>query len=122
MKRIWHHYQKWEEYHAGMWGNVSAQDSLKLLADAIKFTGDADLYGSFMRRVIKEWPISCEHNLTETGQNRKAWIGHAAACLAIKCPEHITREAWGHLSQDQQDRANDKAQEAIEAWESAHAK
>lgn len=121
MKRIWHHYERWEEVGAGMWASIPAHEARKHLKDAISFTGDAKLYGSFMRRVIAEWPISCEHNLTDLGQNRKAWIGHAATALAIGCPEHITREAWGKLTQQQQDEANAQAQEAIEAWESAHA-
>lgn len=119
MKRIWHHYKKWEEVGAGMWDGASAEESRGHLSRAIKFTGDAKLYGSYMRRVIVEWPFSCEHNLTDIGQNRKAWIGHAATALAIGCPEHITRQAWGHLSKQQQDDANEQAQAAIEEWENA---
>jgi len=88
-----------------------------LLKQAIEFTGNPPLYGSFMMRVIKEWPISCEHNLTCKGMNRQAWIGHAAACIAIGCPEHITREAWAYLTQEQQDLANAEADKAIAQWE-----
>lgn len=119
MKRIWHHFKKWEEVKAGMWRNVPAREHSIHLQKAIAFTGDAELYGSFMFRVIREWPFSCEQNLTDLGQNRKAWIGHAATTLAIGCPEHITREAWGHLTQEQKDKANKKARQAIEAWENA---
>lgn len=121
MKRIYHPYWNWEEYKAGMWRNVSALSAVSFLSKAIKFTGDAELYGSFMLKVADAWPISCEHNLTDVSQNRKAWIGHAAACLAIQCPEHITREAWGRLTQKQQDDANAKAEEAIKYWELSHA-
>lgn len=104
-----------------MWRTVSGDERIDFLRKAIEFTGDAELYGSFMLRVIAEWPISCEQNLTDTSQNRKAWIGHAATCLAIDCPEDITRQAWSQLSQKQQDDANAKAQEAIEKWEKEHA-
>lgn len=116
MKRIWHPYDEWEDFQNGMWREVSQRDRADLLPKAIVFTGDADLYGSAMLRVIEEWPISCEQNLTDTGQNRRAWIGHAACALAIGCPEYITREAWGHLTQDQRDRANAKADYAIRRW------
>lgn len=118
MNKIWHPYWAWEDYKAGMWRTVSGRDRSKLLRRAINFTGDAKLYGSFMRRVISEWPTACEHHLTDVGSNRKAWIGHAATCMAINCPEDITRSAWGYLSICQQDEANAEADAAIQLWES----
>jgi len=36
--------------------------------------------------------------------------------LAIQCPEYIVRQAWGMLSQEQQEKANQKADQAISAW------
>lgn len=103
-----------------MWRKVTKSEEESLLPAAIRFTGNAPLYGQWMRRVVKEWPVSCEHNLTDLGQNRKAWIGHAATQLAINCPEYITRAAWAHLTQRQQDDANRQAQFAIELWESEY--
>lgn len=122
MKRIYHNYLKWEEHHAGMWQHLPKEQSERLLQEAIIFTGDHKLYGSWMMKVIKEWPISCEQNLTDRSMNRQAWIGHAACCLAIGCPEHITRAAWHYLTQEQQDLANNQASFAISAWEKAHGK
>ncbi len=120
MKRIWHHYRIWEDYKAGMWRTVSGAEREEMLQDAIEFTGDAELYGSWMLKVIEQWPIACEQNLTDTGMNRKAWIGHAACCLATGIPEDITRSAWRELTELQQDTANAKAQEAIDLWEKRH--
>ncbi len=117
MKQIFHPYTEWEDYQAGMWRSMPSKERDLFLQRAIDFTGDAELYGSFMMRVIEEWPISCEHNLTDLSQNRKAWIGHAACCMAIDCPENVTREAWGHLNQEQQDKANNMAILAINKWE-----
>ena len=122
MKRVYHRYEKWEEVKAGMWESVTGKTRAKHLQQAIEFTGNAELYGEWMLNVITAWPISCEHNLTAIETNRKAWIGHAACCLAIGCPEDITRHAWGFLTQDQQDKANDKAQFAIEQWEAKYLK
>lgn len=98
-----------------MWGSV--KDRAKFLQKAIEFTGDAELYGSYMSRVADEWPYSCEHNLTDASQNRRAWIGHAACALSFGCPEDIVRQAWGYLSEEQQIAANAKADEAIRRWE-----
>ena len=95
----------------------SPQNREQMLCDAIEFTGCAESYGAAMMRVIKEWPISCEHNLSNIEQNRRAWIGHAACAIEKGFCEDVVREAWGHLRIDQQIAANKKAQQAIEEWE-----
>lgn len=114
MKRIYHPFTKWEDYIHGMWRVAPKDERDQLLPKAIEFTGNAILYGSFMLKVLEQWPVTCEQNLSDRGQNRKAWIGHAACCLAMGCPEDVTRDAWGRLSQQQQDDANAQAQTAIE--------
>jgi hypothetical protein len=115
LNEIWHPFWLWEEVKFNMWGNVDSKK--EWLHKAIEFTGDHVLYGSWMIIVASQWKYSCEHNLTKLDTNRKAWIGHAAVALAIQCPEDIVREAWGYLTEEQQDLANKKAQEAIEYWE-----
>lgn len=117
MKRKYYPYTVWEDYKAGMWRKVSSREEAKYLDEAIRFTGNYEEYGIYMMKVVKVWPISCSHNLTDTTQNRKAWVGHAACCMAINCPEYITRQAWGYLTEMQQKLANDQAQLAIEWWE-----
>ena len=72
MRRVWHPYTAWEEVAAGMWRSVGGDERRRLLPEAIAFTGDHERYGSYMLRVLNAWPISCEHNLSDTGQNRKA--------------------------------------------------
>jgi hypothetical protein len=120
MKKRWHHYLKWEDYQNGMYRTLYGDEKKESLAKAVEFTGNAELYGNWMLEVVEKWPISCEQNLSDTGMNRQAWIGHAACCLAIGCPEDVTREAWAQLSQQQQDEANAKADFAIELWEAIY--
>lgn len=112
---VWLPWWTWEEVGANMWGDVSHRKTW--LQMAIAFTGNAELYGEWMLRVVDEWPHSCAHNLSKRGDKRP-WIGHAAVALAIGCPEHIVREAWAYLTEEQQRKANDKAQQAINYWES----
>ena len=119
-KRVYHPFDKWEEVAHGMWSPV--EDKKLWLEKAIVFTGNYKLYGSYMLRVIKEWPISCENALTDNNLNKKAWVGHAACALAIGCPEHITREAWGHLAYEQQFLANKEADRAIWIWSNNYSK
>jgi len=119
-KRVYHPYELWEEIKFGMWDDVSEEK--EWLEKAILFTGSHKLYGSFMMRVISEWPISCENALTDYNINRRAWVGHAACALGIGCPEHITRKAWRFLSYEQQYLANEEASRAIRAWENNYFK
>ena len=78
MKRVYHPYNVWEDFKCGMWRKVKFGEETKYLEAAILFTGDADLYGAYMIHAINNWPFGCEHNLSCTGMNRQAWIGHAA--------------------------------------------
>ena len=112
---VWLPYNEWEELTFNMWGSV--KDRAEWLKKAIDFTGDHNLYGSWMIKVVDFWPNSCKHNLSKLDTNRKAWIGHAAVALAMQCPEDIVRQAWGFLSEEQQKLANQKAQDAINYWE-----
>jgi hypothetical protein len=98
-----------------MWGDVQDRDAA--IERAKTFTGDHVLYGSYMRRVAREWPISCENSLTDSGCNRKAWIGHAAVALALQIPEDIVRQAWGELTNEQRLLANEEARRTIAEWE-----
>lgn len=101
-----------------MWGDI--KDEKDWIQKAIEFTSDHQLYGSYMLRVINEWPISCENALTDYNMNRKAWLGHAAVALAIQCPEYIVRKAWKYLTDEQKYLANQQASRAISSWENAY--
>lgn len=115
LKRVWLPIEVWEEVSHNMWGEVS--DRKRYLARAVIFTGNHRLYGRYMRKVITEWPNSCINALTDYNLNRKAWIGHAACALALRCPEDITRQAWGLLTDEQRLLANRQAERAIQSWE-----
>jgi len=100
---IWYPFHELEEANSNMCGSVSNRATWREIA--ILFTGNHELYGEWMMKVIDSWPKSCEHNLTKGGDKRP-WIGHAAVALAINCPEDIVREAWGYLSAEHQELAN----------------
>lgn len=122
IKKIWHNYLKWEDYQNGMYATISGDDRKEMLKKAIEFTGDHEFYGLYMLDVIEKWSIACEQNLTDIRINRLAWLGHAACCLAFGCPEDITREAWGYLTEEQQVKADAEASKVILIWESRHEK
>jgi hypothetical protein len=122
MKQIYHNYTKWEDFKNGMWLKVEVEKENEMLQKAITFTGDHEMYGKAMLRVIKEWPITCEHHLTDNAINKKAFIGHCAVCLELGIPEYIVRMAWHYLTKEQQDLANNAADKAISKWLLIHNK
>lgn len=117
LTRVYHPYKKWEEVRWNMWGETFGDCDKWWLELATTFTSNHEVYGSYMFKVIKQWPVSCENALTDRYINQKAWIGHAAAALALFIPEHITRKAWKNLKDEQKYLANKQAERAIRAWQ-----
>lgn len=115
IKPIFHPYWKWEEIHFNMWGTVDDREAY--IKKTVEFTGSHCLYGIFMNMVIHSWPMSCEHNLSQVAQNRRAWLGHAACAFAFNCPEDIVRQAWWMLTDEQRKKADAQAEKAIRLWE-----
>lgn len=118
MKRVWVPVDQWEELRFNMWGDV--KDRRRHLERAVTFTGNHRLYGRYMMRVVQEWPSSCLNALTDGNLNHKAWVGQAACALALRCPEDVTRQAWGLLSNGQRILANRQADRAIQSWKMRH--
>ena len=122
MKQKFYDYTQWEDYKNGMWSLCEKNKEPILLQTAIKFTSDASLYGEWMLKIIKEWPITCMQNLSEITPGRRAFIGHCAVSLALNIPEYITRMAWGFLTIEQQNKANQQADYVIQQWEIQNAR
>ena len=120
IKRVFRHYSEWEEARCGMWIRPIGSEREYHIQRCREFMADTELFRSAMFRAINEWPVSCEVNLTNGSNNRRAWIGHAACCMAIGCPEEPTRAAWWTLTQSQRDAADAAAEEAIREWERAY--
>lgn len=117
MKRVYHPYNKWEETAAGLWRKQTGRERVLYMERCSAFMAVTALFRAAMFRVIQEWPISCEANFTTKSINRQAWLGHAACCIAIDCPEETTRAAWWTLTQPQRESADMAAAEAITEWE-----
>jgi len=112
MKQVYKPYWEWEDWVNGMWSRTD-KDMLK---EAIEFTGDYLRYGKAMGEVIKAWPNTMINSLTNPSINKRAFLGHCACCYSFGCPEYITREAWGHLTDEQRRLADNEAQTRIDKW------
>lgn len=80
-----------------------------------EFLGDIPRFGDALRQVICNWPISCEHFLTNEEMNRVAWLGQASMFWATGVPEKY-RAGFMLLSIESKRLANTIAKEALDVW------
>lgn len=107
--RIFHTFDKWEAVNAGFFApGLKGRDREECEQEYAVFLADSDAFASGIEKVFKEWPNSCEHNLTNSSMNRIAWIGQAAACVAKGLPSTY-RGGFSSLPKEQQTLANELA-------------
>ncbi len=113
VKRVFYHYEQWEDWKKGMFSGDIDNGLIPLCADLLSSVHLRDA----MLEVLKCFPISSDVNLSNYGCNRQAWLGNAACCLVHNASEQVTKVAWRKLSEDQQIKANLIADEVIKQWE-----
>ncbi len=116
MIRRFFHYRDLEEYKCGMWRIVHGEERARNARNAADLMRDRKKFCAAMLRALREWPNSCQHNLTAEDTNRLAFLGHAGWCIAVGSPEENTRIGWHLLNPQEQDCANDAAQEVLDLW------
>lgn len=118
MNRIYHTWEMWECFRAGFFDTSSKNKSLtdddcrKQYADFLK---NSFAFQTSAIRVITEWPVSTEHNLTNENMNRLAWIGQAAACIECGLPSKYCG-GFNLLSNSDRAIANNVALGVLNAW------
>lgn len=115
MERIFHHYNKWEDFHAGMYAE-SREGRKERVKQAAHILGTPSICKKAMEKVISEWQIATEYNLSNAEINRKAWLGQAACSCYAGIHEDETREAWGIMTEPQRIEANRIAASIIRKW------
>ena len=118
-RRVFFHYREWEDWKHGYYkpggtDTISVEGARQILADPVQCR-DA------MLRVVSEWPRTTAQNLSDTSQNRRAWMGRACVCIATGNPEGATRVAWFQLTPMQKEVANRIADSIIADWEARQA-
>lgn len=115
MERIFHHYNLWEDYHARMYDENKDGRKERVLKAAY-ILGTPDICREAMEKVVAEWTIATEYNLSNAEINRKAWLGQAACSCYGGVHEDETREAWGIMTEAQRVEANRIAATIIKKW------
>jgi len=117
MTRIYHTYEKWECYPAGMYETTApAGMTAREANEAYRaLLSDVALFERVLRRVLREWPNSCEHYLSNEKMNRIAWLGQAALCLHTGIPRCF-RGGFNLLTNTERSAANEAALRWLNIW------
>jgi hypothetical protein len=104
---------EWEDWRAGLYttGVTTRRDAV---ASSVTLLSDSDGFLETAREMVREWPNAATHNLCLLATGRRAWVGQAACCYSHAATSSETREAWGRLSNAQQQAANNVADQVIE--------
>jgi hypothetical protein len=118
VKRIYKTWDQWECYPAGFYEDhppakdLTDEDCIEqyreFLASPLRFRLAA-------HQMLKAWPNSTEHYLTNERMNRIAWIGQASMCYATGIPSRY-RGGYNRLTKDQQQAADTVALDALNEW------
>jgi hypothetical protein len=115
VKRIWHPWTSWECIPAGMYDSPAGRSPEIAKQAYANFLGDTPRFEAALERVITEWPISCEHFLSNEGINRIAWLGQASMCIATGVPACF-RGGFKLLHPHEQRIANAAAEKWLRIW------
>ena len=117
MKRVYHTWDKWECYPAGLYEDTppAGMTTAEATTSYATFLRDSPRFTEALKRVLAEWPLSCEHYLSNVNMNRIAWLGQAAMCIATRVPAQF-RGGFNLLSEEEQRTANSVALEALNVW------
>lgn len=116
--RVFAPYSEWEDYRAGIF-DARIDDADLVACRAV--LRDPDICRTAMLRAVREWPVATAVNLTNSGLNRRAWLGQAACCLESGATASATKRAWWQLTDRDRTRANACADEVIAQWEADRA-
>lgn len=121
IERVWHPYWLWEDagmYHPPIYDMIDKGETKEeRFQKAIDLLTDLDLFYSTGKEMVKAFPYACEHNLTNTTMNRIAYIGQASCFYLHGLKEEEVREAWGYLTEEQRNEANETARRVLNEWE-----
>lgn len=120
IERIYHPYWKWED--RGMYSPFSTREVPERREKAIKLLTDSKEFEKTAREMVKAFKHACEHNLTNPGLNRIAYIGQASCFYKHDIREDETSKAWGYLTEQQRNEANSVAEKILKEWENEYVK
>lgn len=116
MNRVYHTWDKWECYPAGFYENKHPTiDDERCREMYAEFLRDSPRFLLAMLQVLRDWPNSSEHYLSNENMNRIAWLGQASMCYATGVPAAF-RGGFNRLTETEQHQADMCALRVLNIW------
>lgn len=116
MKRIYHPWNKWEDYRCNFYGGVGTFDKTNSLQTYASLLSDLPRFESALKTIIDEWRHSCEHNLSNESMNRVAYLGQASCALVYNVPHNVCMGGYNLLTDEQKAAADAMALKYLNIW------
>jgi len=116
MNRVFHPYDKWEDYRHNFYGGVQEYDKDNTLERYASLLKDSDKFEAALQVIIRDWPYACEHNLTNENMNRIAYLGQAACALIYNVPHNVSMGGYNLLTLSEQKTADAMAKKYLDLW------
>src|SRR5580700_4929124 len=100
MTRVFHPWDKWEDYLHNFYGGVLEYDHDKTLEKYADLLRDLNKFEQALKVIVSEWKYSCEHNLTNESMNRIAYLGQAANALVNNAPHNVSMGGYNLLTKE----------------------
>lgn len=120
MIRLYNPYTTWEDLKSNFYGGVSTFKKEGVLERCASLLKNQTRFAAALDTIINSWKHSCEHNLTNEGMNRVAYLGQAACALVHNVPHNVSMSAYNLLSTEEQATANSIAQAYLDTWIARH--
>lgn len=114
MKRVYHHYTKWEDFQSGMYDEVKEGREARV-NKAIELLTNEEVCYRYMKMVTENWIHACEQTFTNR-HNPRSFLGQCACAMYAGVHEDETRKAWGLLTEEQRYAANKIADQVYKEW------
>lgn len=116
MVRIFHPWDKWEDYRYNFYGGVKEYKKDGTLETYASMLRDLDKFESALKIIVSEWKYSCEHNLSNEAMNRIAYLGQAACALLYNVPHSVSMGGYNLLTSEEQKAADAMAEKYLNIW------
>lgn len=115
--RQYTNWEKWEDYRHNFYGGVKEDwprdNTLEMYAELLR---DLPRFESALQTIVREWKNSNQHNLTNGGLNRVAYLGQCALALTFGVPHKEGRGGYQLLTQEEKNAADAMAKKYLDLW------
>lgn len=115
MKKIYHHYDKWECFRNKMYLTKDVNE-VKNIEKVIYFFSHDSLFLDVGYELIEKWKFTLQHHLSDESINKIAYMGQLACNYKYNVPEITTKKAWYLIDENIRIKSNNNAKLIIKKY------